>query len=213
MVAESVIEQQRREFGSSPAANAQIQASGNFQPYLQAGLVSTLQLVGNIILGQPILFNPNPGQRIYIILVQDSTGSRTVSWASCWRDIPSGWASGGAAGTVASGEFVFDGFSWQYCGGSSAFAAPGVSINVGTGIVQLSLVPSSPVVYGSVQLTPTISTATLAGVAPVNVRGTVISPTAGAATAAGVAVSMGLNMLLPAGPNLIVTGQQPVRFP
>ena len=52
MVAESVIEQQRRKFGNSPAANAQIQASGNFQPYLQAGLISTLQLVGNIILGQ-----------------------------------------------------------------------------------------------------------------------------------------------------------------
>jgi hypothetical protein len=212
MVAESVIEQQRREFGNSPAASQIVQASGNYQPYLQAGLTIPLTLVGNIIIGQPIIFNPNIGMRLHLVMTQDGTGSRTVAFSSCWRDIPAGWASGGSAGQVASGEFLFDGFSWQFVGGSSAFASPGVSINVGTGIVQLSLVPSAPVVYGSVQIAPPVSTTTAAGVAPGFVRGTVIAPTVGAASIPGVAASIAFNMSTPTG-SMVTAGQSALRTP
>lgn len=209
MVAESVIEQQRREFGGSPAAGALVQASGNYQPYLQAGLTVTLQLIGNIILGQPVLFNPSVGQRIFMVLVQDGTGSRTVAWSSCWRDIPTGLASGGSAGQVASAEFVFDGFSWQYCGGSSAFASPGVAITTGT--AQLSLAGSTPVPYANPA--PTTGSAAFSGVAPTIIRSTstVITPTVGAATMAGVAGSLGLGIAPPASPgfSLVLAGQLP----
>jgi hypothetical protein len=210
MVAESVIEQQRREFGGAPASQIGVQASGNYQPSLQAGLVINLTLVGNIIIGQPVLFNPAVGTVLYLVMTQDGTGSRTVSFASCWRDIPAGWAAGGTAGQIASGEFRFDGASWQCVGGSSAFASPGIAINVGT--AQLSLVPSAPGLYSNPA--PSTGSASMTGVAPTIIRGTstVITPTVGGMTTAGVAGSMNSNITPPDSPNtsLVMQGQQPI---
>lgn len=213
MVAESVIEQQRREFGTPPGAQAGVPASGNYQPSLQAGLVVALTLVGNIIIGQPVIFNPNVGMTLYLVMTQDSTGSRTTAFASCWRDIPAGWAAGGTAGQVASGEFRFDGSSWQYVGGSSAFASPGVSINVGT--AQLTLVPSAPGLYSNPA--PSTGSATFTGAAPTVGRNTntVITPTVGSVTTAGVAGSMGLGIAPQTTPNfsLVMQGQVPSVVP
>ncbi len=210
MVAEAVIEQQRREFGGSPAGAPSVQvAAGAFSPYLAVGLVVNAVLTGNVTIAQPYGINNLPvGSLMYLVLTQDGTGSRTVAWASCYRDAPN-WSSGGAAGTVASGEFRWDGNSWQYVGGSSAFAAPGISLFTVTGQANIILFP--PVVKPNPA--PTVGALTAAGVAPTIIRSTstVIAPAAGGLTMTGVAVTMTLALALPVTGVLVITGLIPTR--
>lgn len=212
MVAEAVIEQQRREFGGAPAgAPSQQVAAGAFTPYLAAGLVVNAVLTGNVTMGQPYgLYNIPIGSVMYIVLTQDATGSRTVAWAACYRDTPN-WAAGGAAGTVASGEFRWDGNSWQYVGGSSAFAAPGSSIFTNTG--QVNVIPFPPVVKPNPA--PTVGALAATGVAPTIIRSTstVITPTVGGMTMTGLSVTLMLALAIPVTGALIITGLIPTRAP
>lgn len=59
------------------------------------------------------------GDRIYVVAIQDQPASRTLAWASNFRNAPTG---SGSAGQRASFEFRWDGVSWQCVGGSTAFA-------------------------------------------------------------------------------------------
>lgn len=63
-----------------------------------------------------------PGMQFGVLLIQDAVGSRTVAWNAAWRNVPTGLAAGGAAGTRALVEFRWDGVSMQYTGGATAFA-------------------------------------------------------------------------------------------
>lgn len=72
----------------------------------------------NVVVGAPA--NPRAiGDMLYLVFIQDG-GSRTISWNAVYRNAPT--PSAGAAGTRISAEFRFDGVSWQFVGGSTAFA-------------------------------------------------------------------------------------------
>lgn len=63
-----------------------------------------------------------PGSKLFLVLVQDATAGRAVTWGAGYRDAP---AIGGAlatAGQRAGVEFRYDGASWECCGGATAFA-------------------------------------------------------------------------------------------
>jgi hypothetical protein len=63
---------------------------------------------------------PNVGARLSITLIKGTASAITLTWVSAYRNMPT-W-SAGASGTRATAEFRYDGVSWQYVGGSTAFA-------------------------------------------------------------------------------------------
>lgn len=213
MVAEAVIAQERREFGNAPASLPSSQVSGVVNPDAYRGFIFPFVLIGNVTLGQPrIRQSPPIGTQMYLVLQQDGTGSRTVTWAACYRNAPD-WSAGGAAGTIASGEFRWDGQSWQYVGGSSAFAAPGVSIFIGAG--QIQFIPGNPTLLSNPA--PSVGAVAASGVAPTVIRGTVtkITPTVGAAALGSAAVIQGAGISPPnsSGFSLAIVGNAPIRTP
>lgn len=72
----------------------------------------------NVTVGAPL--GPRAiGDKLYLVLVDDG-GGHTVAWHSVFRNAPT--PAAGTAGQRLSAEFRWDGVSWQFTGGSSAFA-------------------------------------------------------------------------------------------
>lgn len=180
-----------------------------YNPDLKKHLYHSVTLQANTTVGQP-LFPPPPGNLVVLRLVQDSTGSRTVAWASCYRDAPN-WSSGGAALSTALAVFMFDGQSYQFLGGSSAFAVQGSGLTPGAGGVSyLGLVPKP-----NLNPAPTAGAVAAGGVAPtVTNRAAIVlrTPLVGAVTVAGVAGNV--SAYVATGPGAVVmAGQVPTRTP
>lgn len=205
MVSQAVIEQQRREFGGAPASNPLANAGAILNMDLSQGLVQQWVLNANCFVGEP-LYPPPVGGRIILLLTQDGTGSRSVTWGICFRDAPAWSAS--AAGTRASAEFLWDGFSYQYMGGSTAFAVSGLSLVPQTGLVGLA----SDAIIPRTNPAPTPGAIALAGVASTVTNRTIvaITPTVGALAAAGIAPLVSL-ILAPPVATLAIQGQIPTR--
>lgn len=186
-----------------------------YNPDLKKHLCHRVTLTNNVTVGQPL--NPVPaGNLIVLQLVQDATGSRTVAWAGCYRDAPN-WAAGGAALSTALAMFMFDGQSYQYIGGSSAFALQTTALTPASGgAAYLTAVPTL-----LANPAPSVAAITFGGVAPGFQRNTIVArgPTVGAVTMAGVAPSVPISIIVPAGgaltqtPTLGITGNAPVRTP
>lgn len=207
MVSRAIIEQQRREFGYGTAPSAPTTGPVLVMD-LSAGLVQSFMLNINCFIAEPIN-PPNVGDRLILILQQDGgSGNFSVTWGVCFRDPPS-W-SGAAKGTRATAQFVYDGFTYQYMGGSSAFAVSGLSLVPNTGTVALASDPSASLVNPA----PTVGGISLAGVSPTVTNRTIVSlaPAIGALTAAGVAPLVS-TILTPPVAALIVQGQIPTRAP
>ncbi len=206
MVSRAIIEQQRREFGyGQPPSPAN--AGPLLQMDLSTGLLQQFTLNANCFVTEPVNAPPI-GEILKLILTQDGTGSRTVTWGICFRNAPS-W-SAGAANTYASALFMYDGQCYQYVGGSTAFAVSGMSLVPNTGGVGLA----TDAVKVGVNPAPTVGAVALAGVAPALQANTIVTrtPTVGALTAAGVAPLVSTILTPPAAP-LTLQGQIPTRSP
>jgi hypothetical protein len=205
MVAQSIIDEQRREFGIQPEFRTTTGAVAAIDT--SKGLVHQNVLTNNVFFTEPIN-PPLVGEFIRLILIQDSVGSHSVSWGICFRDAPS-WAPG-AANSRASAIFMYDGAGYQYIDGSSAFAVNGLQLVPATG--------SALVAGGALNVltnpAPTVAAMSLAGVAPTLTANTVVTrtPTVGALTAAGVAPLVSV-ILTPPAASLGLLGQVPTRSP
>ena len=106
------------------AIPTKIAASGaSYAPDISTAESHTVTMTANLTVAAPGGTNQmQPGSRFALILIQDNTGSRTLTWNSAWRNAPSGLGSGAAAGSRALFEFRYDGVSMQYTGGATAFA-------------------------------------------------------------------------------------------
>ena len=85
--------------------------------------VVTAVLTANATVAAPAASTPgavNIGSRFYLVVIQDATGTRTLAWNAAWRNAPA--MTAGTANQRASFEFRWDGVSWQFVGGSTAFA-------------------------------------------------------------------------------------------
>ena len=64
----------------------------------------------------------NVGDILSLLVTKDATGTaRTTAWNAIYRNAPS-IASTSTSGAKASFMYLWDGVSWQYIGGSTAFA-------------------------------------------------------------------------------------------
>jgi hypothetical protein len=216
MPSEQFNDQQRREFGLPLLGAAG--SSGIATPVLVLdigqGFGFQYKLQSAVFVGEPIN-PPSPGADVTLTLIQDgASGNFAVTWAGCWRDAPN-WSAGGALATRATARFVYDGLSYQYVGGSSAFAVSNQNIVASTGGMNFASDISGILTNPA----PTVAAVTFAGVAPtVTNRAAivVISPTVGATTLAGVASSMGLGITPPPQApqfSLALVGAAPVRTP
>jgi hypothetical protein len=205
MPAQETIDQQRREFGYPALQPANANAGPILQMDLSTGLTQQFTLNANCFITEPVN-PPDPGAHVVLILTQDVTGSRSVTWSIAFRDAPS-W-SAGAAKTHASALFIYDGACYQYVGGSSAFAVSGMSLVPNTGALGLATDPAKV----GVNPAPTVGAAALAGVAPVLTANTIVTrtPTVGAVAAAGVAPLVS-TILTPPAAGLNLQGQIPTR--
>ena len=100
-------------------------AAAGAAPIVYAGLAETyvLTLTAATTVGVPAQSTTcPPGTTLCLIFVQDATAGRTLAFNAIFRNAPS--ISGGAAtaGQRCSTEWRWDGVSWQYTGGSTAFA-------------------------------------------------------------------------------------------
>ena len=182
------------------------------QPDFSKALIHIATLTGNAIIGQPV-FAPPAGTTVVITLIQDATGSRSVTWDPCYRDPPS-WGSSGPANSRASERLYYDGLTYQCVGGSSTFA---VATQVARGLTAaLALAGNAPIVVATtgVTITPSVGALSVAGVAPGFQRNTIVSitPTVGAIAVAGVAGTMGLGMV-PLPGAVTLAGQAAGRSP
>lgn len=200
------IDRERRDLGLSPPVI--VNTDGLLRMDLSRGAVHRFQLTANVFVTTPFNGQPSVGDRLIVTMQQDSAGSHSVTWGVCFRDPPA-W-SPGAAGTVASAAFFWDGQSFQYEGGSSAFATSGLALVPQTGSMGLAS-DASPT---QVNPAPTAGAVALAGVAPTISKPTVtaIAPTAGAVTAAGVAPTAE-TPLVPGAGSIGLTGLLPTRTP
>lgn len=101
---------QPRNWGASGAA-----------PQPDAGVIETQvwTLTANATVAAPL--NPRAvGDQLFLVFVQDATGGRSISWNGIYRNAPT--PSVGIAGQRLSAEFRWDSQSWQFTGGSTAFA-------------------------------------------------------------------------------------------
>lgn len=180
-------QQASAEFGGGPAWLDNGNVGALVQPNFQQYLFQSFVLTANATILQP-LSPPARGARLVIKLIQDGTGSRTVTWSSIWRDMPN-LGSSGPAGSSAMVEILYDGFSYQFVGGSSTFAVGGSYLQPGAGAV------------------------TYVGTVPVS--GKVITPTVGSIAIAGVAPTFAQNAtyIAPGAGNIQVRGEFPVRTP
>lgn len=89
-------------------------------PNAAAAAVQSFILNANTTIGAPI--NPGVlGQLLTLVLIQDTTGGRTLAWNAAYKNAPATTAS--AANSRILTTFRYDGVNWQYQGPSSvAFA-------------------------------------------------------------------------------------------
>jgi hypothetical protein len=149
------------------------------------------------------------GDRLILILQQNGgSGNFSVTWGVCFRDPPS-W-SGAAKGTRATAEFIYDGFSYQCVGSSSAFAVSGLVVVPSAGAMGLA----SDLQTVLVNPAPSAGAVALAGATPAITANTIVSltPTVGALAAAGVAPVVS-SLLVPGAAAVILQGQIPTRSP
>jgi hypothetical protein len=179
-------------------------------PDFTRALLQVLNLNANVIIGQPAV-DPPAGNRVVLTLIQDGTGSRTVTWDTCYRDAPS-LGSSGPAYSRASIEFWFDGLTYQYMGGSSTFAVANRTERPGTGGIALS--PTTPNVTYTASITPTAGAVSLAGVASTVTNNAIVvgGPTVGALTLTGVGPTLATNVQTYQG-NVSMVGQPVTRTP
>lgn len=90
-------------------------------PDLANGSAQAWTQNGSVTWGVPL--NPGyVGQVLTLFVTKDATGTaRTTAWNAIYRDAPT-IASTSTSGTKATFRFIWDGVSWQYLGGSTAFA-------------------------------------------------------------------------------------------
>jgi hypothetical protein len=87
-------------------------------PDLKNALNQSWSLNANTTWGTPL--NPGfIGQQLCLFV--SSLGSFTTAWNSIYRNAPA-WPASGSSGKKATAIFRWDGTSWQFTGGSSAFA-------------------------------------------------------------------------------------------
>ena len=73
----------------------------------------------NLVVGAPV--GPRAvGDRLYLVFVEGGSGGKTIGWNVIFRDCPT--PAAGVVGTRLSVEVRWDGASWQFTGGSTAFA-------------------------------------------------------------------------------------------
>lgn len=112
---------QEEMFGDAVPTKAS--ASTSYAPDVSAAETHVVTLTGATTIAAPTgTAQMQPGTRFALVVVQDTTGGRALSWASNWRNAPSGLGGSAAANTRALFEFRFDGVNMQYVGGSTAFA-------------------------------------------------------------------------------------------
>jgi hypothetical protein len=75
----------------------------------------------NITVGAPINA-PAIGSKLVLIFVQDATGTRTLAWNAIYRNAPALAGGAATAGQRALTEWCWDGASWEFTGGATAFA-------------------------------------------------------------------------------------------
>lgn len=207
MPAQEIIDQQRREFGFPAQKQVPVSSGAVVQLDFSTGAVQQILLTANCLVAQPIN-PPDVGGRVVLIFTQDSVGSRSLSWGVAFRDAPS-W-SAGAANTRASATFIYDGFSFQYEGGSTAFATSGLGVVPSSGGIGLV----SDVPAAKTNPAPSVGAMALTGVASTLTSNTIVvrAPTVGALTAAGVAPLPSV-LLTPPGAALVTQGQAATRNP
>lgn len=69
-----------------------------------------MTLTGNVTINVPTA-SCFAGQRLLLLLVQDGTGGRTITFGAGFK-VASGWTPSTTASKVNSIEFVFDGTNW-----------------------------------------------------------------------------------------------------
>lgn len=106
------------------AIPTKVAASGaSYAPDITTAEVHSIVMTAALTIAAPLgMTAMQPGARFALILIQDNTGGRTLTWNSAWRNAPSGLGSGAAPGSRATFEFRYDGVSMQYTGGSTGFA-------------------------------------------------------------------------------------------
>lgn len=171
------------EFFGGPAWKDNGSVSGNVQPDLSQYFFQSFTLAGNITLLWPAV-PPARFARLIFKFVQDATGSRTVTFSGAYRDAPS-LGSSGPAGSVATLEFVYDGGSYQFMGGSTTFAASNAALTLAPNAGGITFSGAPPTVYAITRV-PTVGAITIAGIAPTFAQNaSYIQPQAGSVTLLG----------------------------
>jgi hypothetical protein len=93
-------------------------AAGTITPNLQYGRSVKVYLpAGNITIAEPI--NAVVGAVLTFAILQDSVGSRTISWNAVFKKAADG---AGGADTVGATSFIYNGTNWVQVGGALAYA-------------------------------------------------------------------------------------------
>ncbi len=98
------------------------------------GRTFSLTLTGNINIANPALPGTNTGAGLYLmggmevtlILTQDATGGRTVTWGNAY--VLNGLQVSVAANAITTARFVYNGTSWIQTGTSASAATGGASL-------------------------------------------------------------------------------------
>jgi hypothetical protein len=104
--------------GSTPVA---VTDAATISINCESGNMHRIVLGGNRTIAAPS--NARPGQVITIHLIQDATGSRTVTWNSIFK------FPGGTAPTLSTAASARDVFAFQYDNTSGVWAAAGLNVS------------------------------------------------------------------------------------
>jgi hypothetical protein len=104
--------------GSTPVA---VTDAATISINCESGNMHRIVLGGNRTIAAPS--NARPGQVITIHLIQDGTGSRTVTWNSVFK------FPGGTAPTLSTAASARDVFAFQYDNTSGVWAAAGLNVS------------------------------------------------------------------------------------
>jgi hypothetical protein len=119
LTADSTLYQNRVEFAAQGRSfqNPAFAASLTPDPFA-AEVFAPGALTANVTINNPVLAGTNttglflvPGMRLVVILTQDGTGGRTVTWGAAFK--LNGKAINGAANASTVFSFFYDGTSWQ----------------------------------------------------------------------------------------------------
>lgn len=115
-----VAEWQKERFGAVQPFNAG-NSGASFAPDCSNGEAQVVTLNSACTVSAPA--NPPAiGWKLFLVLVQDATAGRAVSWNAIYRDAPNIGGALATAGQRVGCEFRWDGASWEFCGGASVFA-------------------------------------------------------------------------------------------